>query len=201
MKTEQKSALVLTLVVGVGLGAGCASRGPFIPVDAMPEQAFDAPVYRIVPGDLLTVSVWNQPKMSIDVRVRPDGRVTLPLVGDVVVLGLTPEDCAQELERRLDGLVVDPKVNIILREVTRPTVSVVGEVRNVGDYPLDLGDNVLQVLARAGGLTEFAKPDRIYVLRKTHETQRVLFTYDQLVNGRGRALAFRLQDGDIIVVE
>ena len=182
------------------VAAGCASTASYVWVDNLPDQAFEHTPYRIHAGDLLNILVWSQENVSGPARVRPDGKVTLPLVGDIAVAGLTPPACAEQITRRLDGLVLEPKVTVTVTENKTPTVSVVGEVRNVGDYPVLQEDTVLQILARAGGLTEFAQPDHIYVLRRQPTQVRIRFTYDQLVEGTGRALSFKLRDGDIVIV-
>lgn len=186
---------VVTLVA-----AGCASSAPYVWVDNLPDQAFEYAPYRIHAGDRLNVLVWNQEGISGEVRVRPDGKVTLPLLGDIAVAGLTPPACATQITRRLDGVVLEPKVTVTVSETQPPTVSVVGEVRDVGDYPLRQEDTVIQLLARASGLTEFARPNHIYVLRRKPRLLRIRFSYDQLVEGTGRALSFKLRDGDTVIV-
>lgn len=188
-------------ILSLAVAAGCATAPPYTWVDDLSAQAFEPAPYRINVGDLISVSVWNQANLSAEARVRPDGMVTLPLLGDIPVAGLTPPSCAAQVQRRLDGLVLEPKVTVSLREAKTPAVSVVGEVRQVGEYPLNGADNVVQILARAGGLTEFAQPDHIYVLRREPKPLRVRFTYNQLTQGIGRALSFRLRDGDILIVE
>jgi polysaccharide export outer membrane protein len=113
---------------------------------------------------------------------------------------LTPPACAAQITRRLDGLILDPKVTVTVSQTKTPTVSVVGEVRDVGEYPVRQEDTVLQILARAGGLTEFSRPDHVYVLRRGAKSVRIRFTYEQLIEGTGRALSFKLRDGDIVIV-
>ena len=191
---------LMLLIPWLASSLACAHEN-YVWADDLPDQAFMLTPYRIHPGDLLAISVWNQPNLSSEVRVRPDGMATLPLLGDIAVEGLTPTGCAEQIERRLEGIVVEPKVTVTLREARTPTISVVGEVQRVGDYPLREGDSILQIIARAGGLTEFADPNHIYVLRRRPELMRVRFTYEQLSKGTGRALSFRLHNGDIIVVE
>jgi polysaccharide export outer membrane protein len=183
------------------LVAGCAGPALYVWVDDLPDQAFAVDPYRIHPGDVMAILVWNQPNLSGELRVRPDGMVSVPLVGDVAVEGLTPTACAAQIMSRLAGLVLEPKVTVNLRETRPPSVSVIGQVVDAGDYPLREGDTVLQVLARASGLTEFADPERIFVVRRRPELLRVRFAYSTLVAGEGRALSFKLRDGDIVVVE
>ena len=182
--------------------AGCATPSvPYMWVDELPPAAMVPQPYRIQADDDISVLVWNQTKLSVDVRVRPDGQVTLPLLGDVAVVGLTPVGAGQQIERRLEGLVVDPKVTVTIRETQPAQYSVVGEVRTSGSFPLRAGAGVLQAIASAGGLSEFADPDAIYVLRKDPELKRIRFRYSDLARAEGRGIAFQLRDGDVVVVE
>lgn len=196
MKTK---ALLLALTCC--LGSGCIHLDPYVWVDDLPEDAYQPDPYRIQPGDTLHVSIWNQDELTGDVRVRPDGRITLPLLGDVSVAGLTPTDAADTIKRRLDGLVLNPAVAVAVREGHVPRVSVIGEVRTAGQFPLERDETVLHLIAKAGGLTEFAQPDAIFVVRKGDEQRRIRFSYDEISRGKGRGLEFRLRDGDVIVVE
>ena len=151
-------------------------------------------------GDKLVVNVWNQAPLSGEVLVRPDGNITLPLVGDVYVLGLTPPQISDEIGKKLGGLVVDPHVAVSLANMKEPQVSVVGEVRQAGAYPLRPGEGVLEMLAHAGGLSEFANKGKVSVLRR-RDALRVRFDYDKLAHADGAAVKFMLQDGDVVVVE
>jgi polysaccharide biosynthesis/export protein len=194
-----KSHIAATAALVTLLG-GCVSD-KYTEVDQLPEQALAPMPYRIQPGDKLAVSVWNQTNLSGDQIVRPDGNITLPLAGDVAVAGLTPPACAKEIARRLNGLVLDPKVSVSVAGTREASVSVLGEVRDAGAYPLKPGEGVLEILARAGGLSEFADRDRIFVIRKKGEPVRVRFQYAKLVRQEGAGVAFNLQDGDVVVVE
>jgi polysaccharide export outer membrane protein len=195
-KQQLKLFALLALVA-----AGCAHSLPFVWVDDLPPAALVPESYRISPGDGLAILVWNQPKLSVDVKVRTDGQVTLPLVGDVAVGGLTPAGAASQLQHRLDGLVVDPKVTVSIRESQTPTYSVVGEVKTSGAYPLNGPTTLLQAIAAAGGLNEFANRDKIFVIRKEPELKRIRFSYTKLSQAEGRGILFQLREGDIVVVE
>jgi polysaccharide export outer membrane protein len=177
--------------------AGCAHN--FVWVDDLAEKPPERAVERIQSGDVVQVTVWKQEQLSGDYHVRRDGAMTLPLVGDVPVAGLTPSDAAAQVARRLDGIVLDPQVTVAMRQQRAPLVSVIGEVRTPGQLELRQGETILDVLARAGGLTEFASNDGIYVLRPPKE--RVRFDYTSLIRAEGRGLDFVLRQGDIIVVE
>lgn len=179
---------------------GCAS-GKYVWAEQMPLERHEPETYAIRPGDRLSVLVWNQPQLSGPVRVRADGVATIPLVGDLAVSGLTAPDASAQIKRRLQGLVVEPNVTVTVDEAREVTVSVIGEVRSSGSYPVRAGETLLHILARAGGLTEFADTSSIFVVRGAGEATRVRFRYRDLVAGNSRSLAFALRDGDVIVVE
>lgn len=180
--------------------SACQTQAPYVWVDELsPDDRAIAP-YRIQPGDRLLVNVWNQPPLSGEVLVRSDGRLTLPLVGDVEVAGLTPTEASTSIASKLTGLVTDARVAVSFAGGREPTVNVVGEVRQGGSFPLRAGEGVLELVARAGGLSEFAAKDRIFVVRKT-DGLRVRFSYDRLERPDGPGAQFQLRDGDTIVVE
>jgi polysaccharide export outer membrane protein len=157
--------------------------------------------YRIQAYDELNVNVWNQPNLSSTVQVRPDLKITLPLVGDLTVGGLTPTGATRLIERRLQGLVVDPKVAVVVNTVRPPMYSVVGEVMTPGSFELRPGQGVLNAVAMAGGLTEYSNREALYVIRRMPEVTRIRFSYRNLVKGIGKGSLFQLVDGDVVVVE
>lgn len=189
----------LALVLGLA-AFGCATEGKFVWVDQLDSAALKSAPYLVSPGDRLLINVWNQPPLSGEVLVRPDGNITLPLVGDVPVAAMTPQQVADAIARKLNGLVVEPHVAVSLAGTRAPSVSVLGEVRSAGSFELRPGEGVLELLARAGGLSEFARKDAIFVVRRSQEL-RVRFDYARLSRGVGAAAAFELQDGDVVVVE
>lgn len=189
------------LMATLTAAASCSHSLAYVWVDELPPSAVMPEAYRIAPNDTVAILVWNQSKLSTDAKVRPDGQVTLPLLGDVAVQGLTPAGAATQIEHRLDGIVVDPKVTVTIKESQPATYSVVGEVKTSGSYPLQPGITLLQAIAAAGGLNEFANPDKVFVIRKTPELKRIRFTYDKLVHAEGRGVLFQLRDADVVVVE
>lgn len=180
--------------------AGCALDGAYVWVDDLSARELAPAPYRVMPGDRLHVHVWNQAALSGEVLVRPDGNITLPLVGDVLVLGRSPPQIAGDIARALGGLVKEPKVAVALAGTRSPVVSIVGEVRNAGVFELRPGEGVLEMLAHAGGLSEFADRSRVFVLRRSEGT-RVRFHYDKLARAKGPGVLFLLQDGDVVIVE
>jgi polysaccharide biosynthesis/export protein len=156
--------------------------------------------YRIGTEDVLDISVWKAPELSRTVPVRPDGKVSLPLINDIQAAGLTPSALREELAKRLAEYVPSPEVAVIVREVHSAKVSVIGSVRNPGRYELKSAATVLELIALAQGFTDFANRDRIVVLRQKAGTQtRIPFNYRKIADGSEQDNFF-VQPGDIIVV-
>jgi polysaccharide export outer membrane protein len=185
--------------------SACGSSAAYVWIQDLPNNSPDASradEYTINAGDTVNIRVFEQEAISSRVRVRADGRVALPFLGDTEVRGKRPQDLARELEARLKEYIVSPKVTVNVDEFQPITVAVLGEVAHPGSYPLDpVNAGVLQALAGAGGLTEFANRDRIFVLRRVPSVQRIRFTFDTLNGSEPRAVTFALQSGDVVVVE
>jgi|SRR4051794_38630027 polysaccharide export outer membrane protein len=189
------------VVVGLLLAAGCADLGPYVWVDAVHEPATAGTgEYVLVPGDAVMVRVFNQDNVSGRTRVRPDGRVTVPFVNDVPAAGRTPRQLAEALQTALRGFINQPVVTVSLEEVAQTHFSVLGEVARPGVYQVDHGQGVLRALAAAGGFTEFAHKDRIFVVR-SNQGQRIRFSFDALATPGTSAARFQLQDQDVVVVQ
>jgi polysaccharide export outer membrane protein len=156
--------------------------------------------YLIGPEDVLDISVWKNPELSRKVPVRPDGKVSLPLVNDIQAAGLTPSELREQLAKRLAEYVPTPEVAVIVAEVQSLRVSVVGAVKTPGRFMLKSPATVLECIALAQGLTEFAARDRIVVLRQNgNTTQRIPFNYSKIANSSDQENFF-VKPGDIIVV-
>jgi polysaccharide export outer membrane protein len=157
--------------------------------------------YRIGPEDLLDISVWQNKDISRTVVVRPDGMISLPLLNEIRVEGLTPTQLQALLTERLAEYMAFPEVSVILMEVRSFKVSVLGEVQRPGRYELRRWTTVLDALALAGGLKDFASPTRIVILRPEGKTmRRIPFNYKKVVSAGGEAENIYLQPGDIILV-
>jgi polysaccharide export outer membrane protein len=154
---------------------------------------------------LISVRVFNQDQMSAKERVRPDGKVSLPFLNDVMAAGFSPRVLAAQLQTRLRDFINTPVVTVTVDERRGLPISVVGEVARPGLYSLEFGAGVLQALVMAGGLTDFGGRDRIYVLRPSLQAQtapeRIRFRYWSLVRGEGNAAFFQVRAGDTVVVE
>jgi polysaccharide biosynthesis/export protein len=157
--------------------------------------------YRIGPEDVLDIAVWNNAAISRTVPVRPDGKISLPLLNDVQAAGLTPMQLRDILIKKLAEYTPTPEVSVIIREVHSFKVSVIGEVKRPGRHELKSRATVLDALAMAEGLGEFAARGRIIILRLDGNTlKRIPFNYNKVVSSDGELENFTLQPGDIIVV-
>ena len=184
---------------------GCGG-GTFIWVDDVPAQHFTQRVdgnYVIAAGDVLSIRVYSQEAMSARVKVRADGKVAMPLVGEILAKGRTTVDLATFLATQLKNFVNIPSVAVTVEEVAPIRVTVIGEVARQGIFPVEPNASVVEALALAGGPTEFASP-RVYVLRREAgggPVNRIRFSYDALLKGEGKAATFALQTSDVVVVE
>src|SRR5207249_9857934 len=195
-----RRALVATLVMlslttpGLGSAAAPAKENGSKPT---PEQGD----YRIGPEDVLDIAVWNDTAISRTVPVRPDGKISLPLLNDVQAAGLTPMHLRDVLIKKLAEYMPTPEVSIIVREVRSFKVSIIGEIKTPGRYEFKSRTTVLDALAQAGAFNTFASRTRIFVLRPNGGTmQRIPFSYNKVVAANGEHENFFLEPGDIIVV-
>ena len=190
----------------MAFAAGCAARVPYVWVEDLPLEREDTAEYRIAPRDRISVRVWNQEAMSVSgARVRDDGMLSLPVLQDVRVAGLTPRELGAQLRTELVSLIVDPVVTVSIDEPALVGVSMLGEVARPGSYTMPRPAGLLHAIAAAGGLTTYADDDAIYVLRKLEPSSvapmRIRFRYDDLTSGGTPAAGFELQSGDVILVE
>lgn len=154
--------------------------------------------YRVGAEDILEIAVWKEPELSRSAPVRPDGNITVPVVGELRAVGKTARQLEAEITAKLAERITSPVVTVTVKEINSSRVFILGEVTRPGVYPLRGNMGVLQMLAIAGGLTEFADGDEIVVLRRTRtgEEQKLRFDYDSAVDGN----LFDLEPGDTIVV-
>jgi polysaccharide biosynthesis/export protein len=180
--------------------ATVASNGPSSGASAsLPQLDHD---YVIGPADDLEVSVWKDPDLSArEVAVRPDGKISLPLLGDIRAQGLTPNQLAANITERLHKYLSDPRVNVSVKAVNSQRYYVLGEVAHTGSFPLLTNMTVLQALSTAGGLSQFAKAKHIYVLRNENGQQvKLPFNYKNVVKGQHVEQNVVLKAGDTIMV-
>ncbi len=184
---------------------GCAPSGAWVWVkDAPATPTQEGEGYRMTTGDTVSVRVFGQDNLSTRARIRPDGMIAVPIVGDVLFRNRRPGDVAAELEAQLKAYVVTPHVTITIEESQPFTVTVVGEVAHPATVVVNPNSGVLQALAAAGGFTDYADRDRIFVVRKQDGGKaplRVRFSYSDLAQAEPHAVGFVLSPGDVVVVD
>jgi len=157
--------------------------------------------YRIGEQDVLIITVWREAELSGTVMVRPDGKITLPLLNDVHAAGLTPDELKTSLTEKLSPFVNSPQVTVAVREINSRKVFIIGQVGHEGSYRINSTTTVLQIIAEAGGLRDFANRKGIYVLRSQNGSQqRLSFNYDKVIRGKDSKDNILLRPGDTIVV-
>jgi polysaccharide export outer membrane protein len=182
------------VVLGLLILSGCAHKA------TGKVDNSDQP-YRIGREDLLDVAVWRDADLSRTLPVRPDGFISLPMVGEVRAEGRTPTELSDEIREALKPYVQEPRVTVVVREVNSSRVFITGEVAHPGAYPLRGRVSILQAIALAGGFTDFADRDGIVVLRRSGtDGSTIPVSYSELVEAPDKNEPLILRPGDTIVV-
>ena len=157
--------------------------------------------YLIGPGDVLEVSVWNEPALSKRLIVPPDGVISFPLIDPIKVTNLTISALKKAVTKRLSEYIPDATVTVLLIEINSLKAFVIGKVQKAGEYPIDMKTSVLQILAKAGGLTPFASDGNIKILRqKNNEIISIPFDYGEVEKGKNLEQNIILKAGDVVLV-
>jgi len=176
------------------------NASPTRPIAPSPQSSQADPSYRLGPEDQLRISVWDNKELTLDLVVRPDGKISMPLLQDVLAEGLTAAELAANIQGKLSAFIVNPEVTVIVLQVNAPKYYIIGYVSRPGTYPLRGDTSVLQALALAGGLTQYASPRRIKLIRATRGKQEVRkINYYNLIDDGGKG-NYLLKSGDTIVV-
>jgi len=199
--------LVSALSTGAWAQAGAKDeKGKDKAKFSQPSQGQSAPApvaspdYVIGPEDTLHISVWKEPDLTATLPVRPDGKVSMPLLNDVQAAGLKPMQLADSITEKLRKYIADPRVTVVVTAMNSQRIYVLGEVLHTGAMPLIPGMTVLQALASAG-FTQFANTKGIYVLRvQNGKQQKIPFNYKQVIKGEATEQNIILKPGDTIVV-
>jgi polysaccharide biosynthesis/export protein len=207
MKTATFTALSL-LMVAAGASAQTAAAKPYDPPVAVGTSG-SAPAaaantdYRLVSGDKLRIEVYKDAQLSQSLQIRPDGKITLPLVGDVAAAGRTSVELRDAIGTALKDYITNPVVTVIVTETTPQVVYVTGEVNKPGALALPNGQmSVLQALAMAGGFTDFANKKDIRILRKGAAGMQTLkFNYKEALDDENKREPLQLQPGDTVIVK
>ena len=152
--------------------------------------------------DMLAISVWKEPDISRAIPVRSDGKISLPLVGEVQATGQTPLKLEQDIAAKLKNYIAEPEVTVIVQQINSQKFNILGQVSRPGSYPINNSATVLDAIAVAGGFRDFAKQKSIYVLRQNADGSqtRIAFNYKEVVKGKNPAQNIKLQPRDTIVV-
>ena len=196
------SSAVVFLLISTTVFARQNSTGQGQPNDATASQAAqNDPSYKIGAQDVLSISVWKDPELTQTVPVRPDGKISMPLLNDVQAAGLTPAELRDRIAEALKKYVTDPVVTVTVTQINSQRVYITGEVTHPGAFALVPGMTILQALSSAGGFTNFANTKKIYMFR-TVNGKRVDFPFDYKDVIRGKKLDQNvvLEAGDTIVV-
>jgi len=158
--------------------------------------------YVIGANDVLAINVWKEPDVSRSVPVRSDGKISLPLVGELQASGQTPRQLEQDIAKHLQSYISEPEVTVIVTDSKSQKVNILGMVARPGAYLLTSSTTVLDAVAMAGGFKDFAKQKSIYVLRQAPDRtqKRIPFNYKEVIKGKNPEQNIRLQTGDTVVV-
>ena len=213
MRTLLATVLAFTMLGQGSAAAQAVSSTPPRPQQAPPQTpptarpAVPGPTVPVEPGftigaeDVLGIIVWREPDVSADATVRSDGMITLPLIRDVKAAGLTPEALADRIQTSLREFITDASVTVVVRQMNSRKVFITGEVAKPGAYPLLSSMTVMQLIAVAGGLTEFAEGKSISVMRaEGGQTKTLPFDYKNVANGKKAGQNIVLKPGDTVVV-
>src|SRR6202795_47052 len=215
--TARRITLMAALLILASIGALAQSNSappPAAPAaPATDKPAGDKPAegarnahsdssYVIGANDVLAVNVWKEPDISRSVPVRSDGKISLPLVGELQASGETPRQLEQEISTRLKNYISEPEVTVIVTDSKSQKINIMGMVTRPGAYLLTSSTTVLDSIPRAGGFKDFAKQKSIYVLRQSADgkQERLSFNYKEVIKGKNPEQNIRLQAGDTVVV-
>jgi polysaccharide biosynthesis/export protein len=194
-------AIPATAQQDTGAKQAVRPAAPAAPIEApKPSTAMD-PNYVIGAQDVLDISVWKEPEVSRLVPVRPDGKISLPLLNDVQAAGLTPAALATQITDSLKKYVTNPQVTVIVTAINSQRVYLLGEIMRPGAFPMIPGMTVLQAISSGGGFTQYARTKAIYVLRNENGKQvKYPFSYKEVLSGKKPEQDIPLRAGDTIVV-
>jgi polysaccharide biosynthesis/export protein len=211
------SALAVTMALALGISAGAQQveeKAKLVSDKDAKDAKEAAPAatepkadpepkaeYVIGDGDVLHIDVWQEPEVSQNVTVRPDGNISLPLINEIKVGGMTPLQIQSLVADKLKSFVNQPKVTVTVTEVHSRKAFITGEVTRPGEYPLNTQVTVLQLIAQAGGFTPFAKTESVMILRIDNGKElRLKFKYREVLHGKNTEQNIALQPGDTVVV-
>ncbi len=212
MISQKKTLLVALIITFLSMALASAAQAPRANANGGPKQEPSAPPvqstsrittgadYVIGPDDMLSVNVWKEPDLTRSVLVRPDGKITLPLLRDVQAAGMTPGQLQATLEKGLADYISKPAVTVIVQEARSHRFNIIGQVQKPGSYSLTTPLTVLDAIALAGGFREWAKTGSIYVLRETStgNREKITFNYKKVVKGEDKDVPLQIKDTVVV---
>jgi polysaccharide biosynthesis/export protein len=204
LKSAGFPLIALTAVCSIALSSRAlqtSTAGASI-ADASPATKPHDAAYKIGSSDVLAITVWKEPEVSRSIPVRPDGKISLPLVGELQAAGRTPLQLEQDISGKLKAYITNPDVNVMVQQINSEKFNVLGRVAHSGSYPLSTDTTVLDAIATAGGFLDFAKETGVYVLRSTPGggQKRLAFNYKDVIKGKHPEQNIKLEPGDTVVV-
>lgn len=184
------------------LAMACAPRlNPTVETQAAAAQAPDRDNYQLGPEDVIDVAVWKEPELTKQIVIRPDGKISFPLIGEIQAAGKTVRQLREGISERLEKYVTEAQVTVILLKAQHYRIYVLGKVNKPGEFVVARPATVMQALAMAGGLTPFASPGKIVILRRNGDKEQV-FPFDYKAVAKGQSLDQNriLLPGDVVVV-
>lgn len=198
--TPSKYLILLFVILGFFLSSDYAVATP--PQDKPLHNFQDRDSEYIIGfGDILEISVWNEPDVSRTVFVRIDGRISLPLVGDVMAAGKSPEALATLIEEEAKKYIEEPSVAVILTTSNSKRYYLLGQIATPGEFAIDYPITLLQAIAKAGGFQEWAKTSKILIIRRESGVEKIVtFNYDSLIKGTDLDQNILIEPGDTIII-
>lgn len=202
MKIQKLARLLLliTIFYGTMLTAGTIIAMPaFANENNTPQN--NANKYIIGLGDILDISIWNEPDISRTVFVRLDGKISLPLIGGIQAHGQSPETLSQHLQEQFSKFITEPSVSVILKASKSKRYYILGQIKMPGEFAIEYPITVLQAIARSGGFLEWAKKSRILIVRQDDDSEKIItFNYDTLIKGENLKQNILIKPGDTIII-
>jgi polysaccharide biosynthesis/export protein len=169
---------------------------------ALPAKTSDNGSFIIGDDDGLAISVWKEPDLSRTIQVRSDGKISLPLIGEVQATGRTPLELEQDISTKLQNYIAKPEVTVMVTQINSKKFNILGQVARPGSYSLSVAPTVMDAIAAAGGLRDFAKQKNIYILRQNAggSESRITFNYKEFIKGKDLNQNIKLEPHDTVVV-
>jgi polysaccharide biosynthesis/export protein len=210
-RSERFVSITGLLLIVLAAPSSVPLPAPALQIAGGEKSSADAPptapkphdaAYVIGSSDVLAITVWKEPEISRSIPVRPDGKISLPLVGELQAAGRTPLQLEQDISGKLKAYITNPDVNVIVQQILSEKYNVLGRVAKPGSYLLSSTTTVLDAIATAGGFLDFAKQKGVYILRSTPGggQTRLAFNYKDVVKGKRPEQNIKLEPGDTVVV-